>query len=816
MRIITLALFQLLFALNLAVAADASDVNTKVVNGFMEYYKYGLDEKLYLQTDKPYYSTGEDVWFKGFLVNAITHAPINFSNYMYVELIDNEGELVSRVKVKRDSTAGFSGYISLDPQMTPGEFSLRAYTRWMTNSDPDFFFQKNITIVSAIPEGSMAAAANLSEADIKSASAKRAAQKEAKKKEAQKLEYDLQFFPEGGGLVAGVPQLVAFKALAEDGLAIELKGTIYNAAGEAVTTIETFNSAMGYVQLNVPEGEQYYAEVHSAEEVTKKFNLPLSSTSEIALKVSRVGTNLYYQPLTTDPSKLEGMSAVIHSRGRIVLVDTMSMASAHKIALDNLYDGVSVISLINSAQEVVSERIVFKKPTAMPSVTITPSSTNYERRQQASVNLQIKGSNGAPAQGQFAVSVTDDKAISQDSLADNAVSYLLLSSEIKGFIENPGSYFADNSKLTDSKLDLLMMTQGWRRFDLEKILDPETNHRRELQYEDVVQISGEVKGFFGNKARKPRLSLICQRLGLIDSYDLDESNRFSLMDIDIPDSAVYVIQTQGKNGGNSLTLKLDEDPAFPEPKAAEVFYRDVDVIPFEFVNQSVEKFYYEGGLTMIQLESVVVTTQAVSKIEHAEFASKSSDREELATMGGSQLTDVLTRYIGIQVDYDNSEVTYRGSSVPVKFYVNGMEEDFTSISILTVDLIEQIDFFDEIAASGLFTDSSGGVFNITLLDGASIPSLRLPNIVNYAPLGYQMKKVFYEPTYETKSKKDNLPPDYRTTIYWSGDINPDADGNVDFDFYTADKTTSYRITVEGVTSSGEVCHEEVVVDRTKQ
>ncbi len=809
MRKFYLVLFQLIVVLNVAVAADPQEYFTKVSNSFLEYYKFGIDEKLYVQTDKPYYSAGESIWLKGFLVNAITHRPLDISNYIYVELTDRKGKIVNHIKIKRDSVSGFNGYIKLEPKMDAGDYSIRAYTKWMTNSDPNFFFEKTIEVVSPIPDDSMAGQAQRDAAEAaKTAKEKREEKREAKDPD-KKLDYDLQFFPEGGALIAGVPQVIAFKALAEDGLSVDVKGYIYNSKDERIAEFMSAHQGMGMVQMIVPEGDQYYAKATSSEGLSKQFNLPLATSKEISLKVSRVGANLYYQVLTANPDLLKGVSAVIHSRGRIITVDAGDLQKPRRMPLSQVYAGISVISLVNQAQEVVAERIFFKKPTAMPTIDIVPAKSTYAARTKASVSLNVKNSNGQPVQGQFAVSVLDDGAIKQDSTKDNVLSYLLLSSEIKGYVENPGLYFAENSRVMDSKIDMLMMTQGWRRFDLEKILDSTVDHRRDIQYEDVVNIRGEVKGFFGNNARKPKVSLICQKLHLIDVFDLDESNKFNIMNVNIPDRAVYVIQAQGRNGGNALTLNVVEE-VLPVPHAAQ-FPRKDKVVPFEFVNQSIEKFYYEGGLTMIELESVVVTTEAVSKVENSEFATRTTGRTELETMGGSTLEDLIVTYIGIEVG--DEYVYYRSGSTPVKFRVNGLDEDWINLNTLSVDLIEQVDFFDSTSASGLFTDSNGGVFNITLIDGASVPRLRLPNIVNYAPIGYQRVEKFYAPAYDTPSKKSNLPPDYRTTIFWSGDIVPDAEGNATFDFYTADKSTTYRIIVEGVTAQGEACHVEATLDR---
>ncbi|MFR9617335.1 MAG: hypothetical protein SNG73_06360, partial [Rikenellaceae bacterium] len=100
------------------VAEPELDYTSQVLNNFMSFYKMGIDEKLYLQTDKHIYSSGENIWFKGYVLNAITHSPLNFTNFIYTELLNNEGVLVSRAKVQRDDN-GFNGYAYLPYSTSP-------------------------------------------------------------------------------------------------------------------------------------------------------------------------------------------------------------------------------------------------------------------------------------------------------------------------------------------------------------------------------------------------------------------------------------------------------------------------------------------------------------------------------------------------------------------------------------------------------------------------------------------------------------------------------------------------------------------------
>ncbi|MFR9553800.1 MAG: hypothetical protein SNH35_06095 [Rikenellaceae bacterium] len=809
--------------INNIVAADSGDYKSRVINRFLEFYQHGIDEKLYLQTDKPHhYSTADTIWFKGFLVNAITHTPMAKSNFIYVQFVDEKGFLVKEIKVKRQEDSGFNGYIPLSSDLEPGNYSIRAYTKWMSSSDNDLFFQKTLKVITPLVDFS-AEKEGVSQRD-KTREEKREikaekTQNKALEARSGRLDFHLYFFPEGGALAAGVAQNVAFKAVAQDGLSIEVKGYLYNSKDERIGQFESSHLGMGVMQINLPYGEEYYVKVTSSEGLTKKIALPKSSLTDVGLTVKQVGEYVYYQPISLFAQVVEPLRAVIHSRGRIITVDEGELKNGRRISLRSLYPGVNVISLVNLSGDVVAERIFFKRPTLMPSVDISPDRNNYPSRSKATVSLNIKSSNGKPAQGQFAVSVVDDNVVESDPARDNILSYLLLSSEIKGHVESPGLYFADNSRLTDHKLDLLMMTQGWRRFDLERILDPKADLMRNEMYESVVNITGRVKSFWGTNARKTQLSVLSlnEDAQFFNIYYLDTTNVFNIKGVDIPEHTSFMIRVKGNNNGKYFTLKVDEE-TLPESKAAQ-FSREEEVVPFNFVHQTVEKFYDIDNLRNIEIKSVIVTADEADGMNYSRPPQYVETRAELRPFRKKSFFKLLHTYPDISVE--EYAVYYRRGTdtIPpraVKFIVNGNRENAPDVSLLTMDMIERVEFYDEYIYSDPFGISSGqdtGTFQITLVEGAVMPFWDMPNSVLYSPLGYQRVKKFYHPQYDTPQKREKSPKDYRMTIFWSGDITPDQDGNAEFEFYTADKDSSYRIVVEGVTTQGEICHTEALVKR---
>ncbi len=798
----------LLYFLTVILSSSAQGVNSsksKIVECFLEYYKHGIDEKLYIQTDKPYlYSAADTVWFKGYLVNAITHAPLNITNYIYVQFVDSDGYLSDEVKVKRQPGSGFSGYIPLSAKLTPGDYSIRAYTKWMTGGDQELFFEKRLKIVSPVK-------AYLPKSAQEQEQQRRRRRQDNKKPKT--LDFDMQFFPEGGVLTAGTMQNIAFKAQAEDGLSIEVRGSVYDSEENRICNFETTHLGMGNFTLNVPHDSQYYVRATSSQGLSKRFKLPRADIESIGLSVTQVGDYVYYKPVSGFPLAVSYLRAIIHSRGRIISVNDGDLRKVHRIPLRNLYSGVNVISLVDRKGNLVAERIFFKSPTRLPKIDILPDKKNYDARQKVKLSLNVRDSHGAAAQGEFAISVVDDGVVAKDSTTDNVLSYLLLSSEISGHIEKPALYFADSTRQTRHNLDLLMMTQGWRRFDVSKIIDPQADHTRSVMYEDIVSISGKVKGFFGNKARGAMISVFSEELPFFNVYYLDSTHIFNIKDLDIPERTNFTFRAKSKLHSQYLTLKLDKEE-LPISRPA-IFSRKQEAEPLSFINQSMEQFFYSGDMRIIELQTVNVESQRADTAGYLNKPIHVATREELKQYRKKKFSHLLHSYA--DMDIQNDTVYYNGGTRAVRFMVNGIHRSCHDVALLTLDMIESAEFREQYVMQDKYDASSGtdsGIFYITLVAGAIMPSMEdMANTVIYSPLGYQQARVFYHPTYDSPPNPDDVMRDFRTTLFWSAEVTPDEDGNATVEFYAADKATTYRVTVEGVTTTGEACHGEALIQR---
>ncbi len=784
---------------------------TEILTKMVSFYDNGIDEKLYLQLDKPYYSAGDNIWFKGYLRNAITHAPLEISNFIYVELIAEQDELISRVKVKRDST-GFNGYITLDAEMEPGEYTLRGYTRWMRNKSEEYFFKRAISVISPIPEEQQQQA----EEEESSRERRRREQQELleesqrEEQQSRALEFDLQFFPEGGALLEGILQRVAFKAIGSDGMSIGVEGSIYDSHDNLLGEFTTIYKGMGMVNIFAKAGESYYAKVTSERGGEQRFELPAVETQGAVISAVITDERLIYQVHSSDDSLLEGAHVIVSSHGRVVSAAEVQPQTLNIIASKRLFEGINIISLVDGAGKILSERLVFKPVEQSPTLEITTDKENYGRREKASVKIKLLDSEEQLTKGEFGVSITDNSSVKIDEAQDNILSNLLLTSDLEGYIEEPGLYFTDHNRVLSSRLDLLMRTQGWRRYDLEAIL-AQKSEIPQFNYENIVEVSGEVIGFFGNVARKPTIHVISVKMGVFDLFEIEQGNNFKL-DLEIPDSAEYVIQARGRKGGTALTLNIEPE-SFPTPKSTFSPRAAEEQIPLSFVNQSQEKFFYDGGMDLIGIDAVYVTAPEKEESDYVVSPTRSTSREELENTPGLTLPLIIQRFPGISISVDGV-VTYRGSDDPVSFIFNGMNVEYEEISFFNASELESVSFFDTFSGM-FFQNSTGGVIAIEARKYSAAEQVKdMASVVNLSNLGYQKPTALYQPRYEVAEVLADKKPDFRTTLYWSAELEVDDTGEINFDFYTADKATSYTITLEGVTDDGEIYRASKSIDRS--
>jgi hypothetical protein len=834
-------------------------------------------EKLYLQLDKPYYSAGESVWFAGYLVDGMSTRLSPYSKFIYVELIDKGDSVKARYKIQRDSL-GFNGNMPLPADLTPGDYHLRAYSWWMQNSGPDFFYQRNIRIGNAIDKSIQSSASYRQMADkqlnadivfssdehiafggrrvnykifkggkmIRSRSAaidqqghlRLGMDYEPDSRDQYSIQlafddpsytykrtffipvtaqgFDLQFFPEGGNLLNNGFRNIAYKAIGNNGLSVEVEGVAFNQKGDTVATFSSEHKGMGtfsvYLADSVPG--KYYAKARvKGTDKYQNFDLPAVVDHGYGLKMLVRNGKVRYEIMAGRNPQVAKLYLLAHERGQLILVLPVndSVQWHGSIANDKFRPGIVHFLLLDQDGNALSQRLVFvDKPVSDP-VVLKSDREVYKTRQQVNASLLFAEKADSLAAGKFSVSVTEDRSVKLDSLAGNIRSGLLLTSDLKGYVEDP-AYYLERGALAEHETDLVMLTHGWSRFDVPSILKGKFP---EEQYylEQGQSFSGRVTNILGKGAKDAQVIIMDMKHKQFKIIAADEQGKFVIDRLSFPDSTVFVVQGRSKRGHATVDLTVDSDK-FPSiaamyPFSLQFAGRQVD----DYMDVMSQKFHYEGGERVVHLKEVTVSASRKTTDEDNslyEGMGNPIKSEELdRRFAGRSVLDIVRTYPGVNVMSDL--ISIRGSRNNPELIIDDMPypEDDDLVDFLSTINSADVEYVNVLkgteAALVSHYGGNSGVIIIRFKTGFDISRARpaSPGLAIIRPLGYYQPTQFYSPKYVTPEQIANPNPDLRTTIYWNPFLLATRFVPAGFSFFTADRPGSYTITVEGITAEGE-------------
>lgn len=797
-------------------------------------------EKVYLHTDKDSYIAGDTLWFRAYVVDASTHAPLTASKYVYAELQSSEKppsgeERPAPVRIRVLEREGiYAGYFPLPLTSKSGDYTLTAYTSYMRNLSPAYFFRKNIRV---------------------GAYGTRYSSPEERGR--QQRSYDVTFHPEGGYLIAGRPCWTGFKALRPDGLSVAVEGRIVDdRTGEEVARFETLHAGMGKVCFTPRAGHTYTAECRNEFGSERKFRLPEPTDDACVLQILPSSERFTVTTLKGAKAPEEELQLLIHCRGQYCYSGAVADEPLN-FDKGDFPEGVLQVLLLDNENNVLSERLLLNVDEKhRPRVTVTPDKERYGPREKITLRLQFRDEEGNPLQGDFSVAVTDNRMVDPYRPSDIRTS-LLLESELKGHIEDPASYFDPQNRLRQVEADALMLTQGWRRYDIPAVLKGHYAEPRE-PLEIGQEITGRIRktGLFKRKNFEGyKVAALVPRFGSFLTADVDEEGRFALNGFDYPDSTYYVLQATGPNEKTDVELMLDEERY---PNVGEPLPRPDWTKRMERYNENFELF--TDSLKNILIEEVVISGQArkLPETPYEVLADKSIGYEEIEEYHYTSIGQILTQK---GLNEAGGHLIYRG--LGVKFMVDGILElgmepmpDFDAVSealkpikgnskksnslqpswtdsrndpydsfkmsfdykeslemksttrsfdynAIPIDMVKRIDIIPP-HMTALFGHRVGhnALVIITSKDGSELfkrehQDMTVLNMQVTAPLGYQKPAEFYSPKYDTDRCRNAPERDLRTTIYWNPSVRSDKFGCNNLEFYSADEPADYFIVING-------------------
>ena len=875
-----------------------------VTSSFINYYKTGgIHEKLYLVTDKPFYSAGDTIHFSVFLVNSIYFNRVTDTKFIYVELIDAVGNVVSRLRVM-GSSGRFFNAIPLSTKITAGRYTLRAYSKWQTNFDESLFFTRQIEIgnyiddaihtkvsyefdgtgkVLAVVEVTNNLFAPIAGNDVEYSlsingrttrhmtktdhnglfrfsfkpsanttdcirmNINTSGRKLDRKMQLPSFEDDfsVKFMPEGGNLIAGLPQQVAFSAVGVDGHSVDVEGVVQTKSGQEVCTIRSVHNGMGKFSFNAKADESYIATLTSKDGVSRSFTLPAALPSGCALSLTPdVEKRVVLNVLTTSDYPREQLVAVVQSRG-IVNYVVEDLSHPLRIPLAKLRSGVAQISIVNKlSRTIVAQRLFFVRGKAA-SASITPSVKKFAPREKVQLDFAVKNSAEVAVKGDFVVSVTDADLLKEEPNVDNIFSYMLLNSDLKGHIENPKYYFEKDDVKHNEHLDLVMLTHGWRRYNVNSILAGKKPAIYNT-FESEQCVTGKVSGVAG-KVKNPSVMIFRNRKEYLGVHQLNQSNRFHITGVDSPDTTVYLLQALNRSGSSArVRIKVDPyiypvTPVLPRS----VFHKKPEPsLTEEYMMRSKQSYFEDGGMPVIDIDVVEIVAKRIQTYDYSsslnDFNTVSGDMTRFAS-----IFDALQRFRQLEVFGNDVYVrSTKSLDSPVKeeanvggeentdgggeqvlgtvevnmedknelmpaVYVNGQQMDMGVIDAYPMSEIISVSYLDKFESMAAGMSSEIGAIILQVRDINAREKFLINSMAEVVVPGYASPVEFYAPDYSVKNDKSK--PDNRTTIAWNPSLQSNSLGDATMSFWTADRPSNYRVVIEGITAEGELLHNEMIL-----
>jgi hypothetical protein len=474
--------------------------------------------------------------------------------------------------------------------------------------------------------------------------------------------------------------------------------------------------------------------------------------------------------------------------------------------------GIIQFILFDDRMDPLSERLIFSKNYTEAKVEFHADKISYAKRENVVSTLSITDSDGNLLHGNLSVAITDDRDIAVDS-SNTILSTLLLSSELKGHIENPAYYLQDNTE-SETALDYLMLTHGWRRYNIPEVAKGNPKSPQ-IPFEMSQEISGNVKRPVRSRSIANSQVLILLEDGIFSLTSTDENGKFIFTDFEYPESTTYFLRAINNRGNDRVELILDQEsfPKMIHAPQSPIFVETghAPSLANDFMMKAEQRARYDEDMWVIQLGEIEVTAQRIVKKAKplpASWANSGSDinigKEEIEKITYRNPSDYIS-WISL-LHFSTGPRSLEMSSEPL-LLVDGIPTTKGDIdSQLPVEAIESINVFKYAGTAAFGARGANGVINITTKRGGenNYPERDLSNYIVYTPLGYQQPVDFYSPNYETSEAKYLSIPDFRTTIFWKPDIVVDDAKEATFEFYTSDFPTTYSVVIEGLTTNGQI------------
>ncbi|HIB46701.1 MAG TPA: hypothetical protein EYN07_00070 [Flavobacteriaceae bacterium] len=866
-------------------------------------------EKIYLQLSGTTFTTSETIWFKAIVTDVLNHTPTMKSRVLHVELIDPLNNRIIDENLLQISNGIANGFFQLHPSYREGKYMVRAYTEWNKNFGLDFInsipinlyrvqsvdakpspirdivFTKDLNSVSFSLSSTIAvneldslhsgeAILYMDWKDGKDSIILKPKRNEFEINVQHKVPIDmpiinyrlktknevftksivlddefgsLQFFPEGGSLVAGLQSVVGFKYLDYRGKGAQIQGTIEDGNNTKVARFKSNALGMGKVTIT-PEAEQtYYAILTTASGNTFKYELPKAKKTGQVLSLINQGSKRELR-IWNKVKNRDSLFIKLFHRGKNLFGVKARFKNgmfSYKFQQENLPHGVIGLTVFDKNYRPVAERHFFNelKEEELDIILETDKNFYFARDSvQVSIATRQKGRFGPASVSVMAIDSSYFYGTNLDR--STIVSYFLLQSDIKGTVENPSYYFKNTKNLTE--LDYLMLTQGWTNYKyIEKKKPKFYNAEKGLEIKGTV--SKIDKKEVGKKNGYELDALLMGEPMNAYKIETDSTGYFRLL---IGDShglgRKFVIQpTDSSNKIGDLKINIQE---YEVPEIAyelEKVIVPADSIVEERMIQKIDEdiksdpFLYSNTIALneVVVSDYKLTPERAEMVELHGMPDVVIDNKELVNKQ-KNWTNNLYRWL--LFNYPNEikverlqnglgfEIAYVHGAEWTYVVIDGIpvhERDYHLIGNIPVRAVKSAEiirntgtankYYRQVfdcaptcppppfpAILAIYTYSGKGLYG-------AFPKSNTTNLIYATAPQYSPIREYYVPDYHEPEKIDWTVPDRRTLLHWKPNIFTNSEGLAKTTFFNGDLTGIMVIICEGITSNGKVGYSEL-------
>lgn len=823
---------------------------------FNDYTQLLAPEKIYLHTDREVYCVGDTIWFRAYLDNASRAAEFPACNYVYVELISKlveknvnlsryveQEEVRARVKVKRVDDI-LSGWIKIPDNLNTGVAVLRAYSYWMLNRAPEYMFYKDIELRNPMKDDFVETMVK-EEVKEKDKYAQMGVTSPFEKERAEKPETDVQFLPESGRWITGQPAMFGIRAVDGNGFGLHVNGEVF-ADEVQVGSFETDDHGLGRMEIRLgASAKKLYAQVYAGEEFLALVNLPAPSPQAAVIRLKALEDCIEVELADSGLNLPDSTFVIVHDNDDIYLRIPYSERTRRlKIPYVMLSPGISNLALADDRGIVYAERPFFVFPSE-PAPALVTDKEEYGPRERVACRIDLP-------EGDWSVSVSDDGYAPYSGKGYDLVSWWYLGSELPTFVEDAASYFDAGRPLAErvAAIDLVMLTHGWRYYELPKIFSGETIMPT-FGKEYAQSLSGVVKGSL-RTARKSIVSFVAPSIGFSAMGQLDTTGYFALNGLDFPEGTQFLVGAVSLGGNTRRFTPFLNDDIFAVFHHYPAYLDNVSYSQ-QYKYDILKNYYNSGGDIVYSLHPSFITvsrpTTAVNisplpdfEFKQGQFRSEQDlepynaldlptyivttcpplrfgDQIPMAVTsggGGTDDTDTTTentaesdiplsdyRSIVCRVQKISSQMGQSSGWEEIIVFVNGMRSSCADLEGLMVSDITAFAYVQGADAIRFNEDLGNSLSprSVVMIKTRMYSHDMAANVSTGKPLGWQQPRHFYNPRYEdVRSRK--APEPVRPTLYWNPALLSEPGEETRFDFYTSDHKADATVVIEGFTKEG--------------